>query len=178
MPKARIEKEAKMLLSEEEFAALCSLRDFAVTTQINHYYQGNANCAVRIREFPDSGKLLFTLKERIPGGHREYEKEIPENNFLDPYVQEVLQQFGLDEPLYLGDLLTVRHLYRGKSGEICLDEDHYLGITDYEFEFELYDADSGSYEEGFAFLKEAGLNYRENRISKLKRFLDAKNEKS
>ncbi|MBR2802157.1 MAG: CYTH domain-containing protein [Erysipelotrichaceae bacterium] len=178
MPKARIEKEAKMLLSKEEFDVLCSLRDFTVTTQINHYYQGNEHCALRIREFPDSGKRVFTLKERVPGGHREYEKEIPEDDFSDPYVQEVLQQFALREPLYLGDLLTVRHLYQGESGEICLDENHYLGITDYEFEFELYDADTASYAEGLAFLQEAGLNYRENPLSKLKRFLDAKKEKS
>lgn len=176
MLKARIEKEAKMLLSEEEYHLLSTLLPYHTTTQINHYFLADQRYVLRIREFPEHNEFLFTLKIKIKDGYQEYEKQIPANDFHDPFVQEVFTQFHIQNIEYLGDMTCIRKHFATNYGEFCLDISSYFGQTDYEFEYELADAEHDDFREAFQLLNRAGLSYKMNPISKFARFLKAKEQ--
>lgn len=173
MLKSRIEKEAKMMLTPEQYQKLSQLRPFREYTQINHYYFANQQYVFRIREFPEDNSYLFTLKIKVKEGHREYEKAIPSLSLKDPYIDEICQEFNIHNIEFLGSMKTVRKEFSGKNGNFCLDISYYYQLVDYEFEYELHEED-GDFQEAYDFLDEAGIIYQESEHSKFSRFLQAR----
>ncbi|MBQ4254339.1 MAG: CYTH domain-containing protein [Erysipelotrichaceae bacterium] len=173
-----IEKELKMLVSEEQFKRLTDLyQPLEFIPQINTYYASDASARhyfFRVRE--KQGRKLFTLKEHKDGVLYEHEKYFEGNLEDDPEIVARLQQFGvsLEDCYPLGQLVTERAMVISREAELCFDINHYNGIIDFEIEYEV----KAEHDEEKAFrkiLKAAGIRYKANPLSKYKRFVQSLN---
>ena len=164
-----IEKEYKMLLNEKQFNNLLNCFSFNTNTQINHYFQANNNkdIAIRIREINNT--YIFTMKIKKDVLY-ELEFNIPNNDINDPKIKKVFLEYNLDDVIYLGKLKTIRHTYNDTYGQICLDYNEYNNLIDYEIEYELYDHNLDYLNYFKELLKTNNIIYKENNISKIKRF--------
>ena len=140
------EIEYKTLISETDYHALCdAFPHTELHDQTNVYYESETvslksmGFAVRIRNI--DGKHLFTMKQKAHQGHQEYELYVNENSpeaFSHPQLQELFNKFGIKGPfIKIGELHTLRRSIHLNYGELCLDENEYCGIKDYEIEFEI-----------------------------------------
>ena len=140
------EIEFKTLISETVYHTLCSsFPDAEIHDQINVYYESETvslksmGFAIRIREI--DGKHLFTMKQKANQGHQEYELYVDENSsesFNHPELQKLFSKFEITGPfIKTGELHTLRRSIHLNYGELCLDENEYCGIKDYEIEFEI-----------------------------------------
>lgn len=168
MEKPHIEKEYKMMIDEKIYDMLTqNQKSFH---QTNFYYTSNSNSGMRIRE--KGGKYIFTLKIRKDDYAEEYEFEIPENSLDNKRIKELLNNFNIKNPQYLGKMETQRTIIKLDDGEICIDKNSYLNEIDYEIEYELYDASIGNNQELLTYLKKYNLEYIPNTITKYARFLN------
>lgn len=140
------EIEFKTLLSKEQFNQLVSdYPEAHLHDQTNVYYESESvnlkemGFAMRIRDV--DGKHLFTMKQKAEAGHHEYELYLDENSTeaLDhPELKQLFERFEITGPFVIaGKLHTLRRSVQLKHGELCLDENEYCGIKDYELEFEI-----------------------------------------
>lgn len=140
------EIEYKTLISESLFHKLCAAYPEAIVyDQTNVYYESESmslksmGFAIRIRDL--DGKHLFTMKQKANQGHQEYELYLDENTpqaFNHPELNALFQHFCIQGPFKaIGSLHTLRRSIRFSYGELCLDENEYCGIKDYEIEFEI-----------------------------------------
>ncbi|NLC97072.1 MAG: CYTH domain-containing protein [Erysipelotrichaceae bacterium] len=174
----KIEKEYKMLINESQFNKLKEeFKSNIVLDQVNHYYDTtpslyNKKMAVRIREV--NNEYIFTLKRSTFEGQLEYEFLIDNLDINDKKIKELLSTFSIVETLkYLGSSRTIRHLYKDEYGELCLDKNTYNNLIDYEVEYELFDPNNDKLEHFKNILKKCDIEYKENKNSKLKRFIDS-----
>lgn len=171
--KPHIEKEYKMMITKEIYDYYLSNLPLKTFVQINHYYStDNPSFAMRTREIDN--KILFTLKERKEGYKNEYEFEIKENNLNDSRIQELLEEFNINNPVYEGVMKTTRSILDLEYGEFCLDKNEYLDKVDYEIEYELYDANKDINDEFIELLNKANLKYERSYKSKYGRFKEEK----
>lgn len=175
MVESKIEKEYKMMLSKEEFKnLLASFPKAIINDQINYYYDSKPSVyargfGIRIREL--NNKFYFTLKESVPEGKLEFEFEIPNNDINDAKVRELLDKLELFDSLeMIGTLRTIRHIHKDEFGELCIDENHYNGIVDYEVEYELFDHTLDKLEHFKNILKMCNIEFIQNNTSKIRRF--------
>lgn len=145
----------------------------------NHEIISN-KMALRIREKNNDYELTLKVPQEV--GLLEYNEVIdslPEQNrpidiqILPENITKILTEHNipLSELRLLGDLTTYRLEKKMKSGLLVLDHSIYLGIEDYELEFEVTDFTQGE----IAFNDILGtLNIsREVPDNKVKRYFDA-----
>lgn len=172
---AHIEKEYKMLLNKEEYISLLNNIDSNTYKQANYYYSSSSKIAsFRIREIEN--KYIFTLKVKENDYHREYEFEISDNSLNDERISDLFKEFNISEYRYVGELITYRTDLKLSKGIISLDKNEYLGVTDYEIEYELYNYQDGDNSELINLLKKCNIKYIPNTITKRKRFGDVLKE--
>lgn len=176
-----IEKEFKVLLTEEQFTYLYNLYpSLEVKKQINTYYDTKENMickmqgAMRIRE--KEGHFIFTLKKFMDEGLLEYECEVFENNikvFAISDIKNLLKSYDLQGPFQeLTTLTTYRAVYDNGYAELCFDKNEYNGITDYEIEYE-YKKEHDGLSFFQKILDEIDVKYEKNCISKIQRALQS-----
>ncbi|SDB08486.1 Uncharacterized protein YjbK [Ruminococcaceae bacterium FB2012] len=146
-----LEKEVKLLLTEEEYLLLERSFDFSSeVVQKNNYYR-SAVCAekrisVRIREV--TGKKLLQIKKPVSREdapaeegslmvREEIERELDSVPHIIP-AELMKEVCGVeDDALFIGALTTKRMLcYDFENVELALDRNEYLGTVDYELEAE------------------------------------------
>lgn len=173
-----LEKEIKIMLSEEEYRRLMKLIGPEKTvTQVNHYYYSRAcsekRISVRVREV--GGRALLQIKLPVSDSgalavREEIEQElvsVPDR--IDPELLRTL--CGIDDTaIKIGSLVTERSLsYRLGGVELCLDRNEYLGAVDHELEAEY----TGEYpEEVMRLLKGEGIDTDKPARGKYSRFLE------
>ena len=148
-----LEKEIKLLLTEEEFLILEKSFDFSSeVVQRNNYYR-SALCAekrisVRVREV--GGKKLLQVKKPVSDEgtlavRDETERELDSVPHVIP-AKLLCEVCGVeDDALFIGAMTTKRLLcYDFENVELALDKSEYLGKVDYELEAEY----TGEYPEG------------------------------
>ena len=172
MEKAHIEKEYKILISQEDYENILKYLPLEPKTQINYYYKvDNPKTTIRFRQI--GKELYFTLKERVKDCHNEYEFKVRRRDFEDPKIQELLTKFNITEHVYLGSLTTSRATLDMAYGQFCLDKSEYLGKTDYEIEYEFYDGEDVDDHEFNDLLDLLHLTYTKQAKTKYARFLEA-----
>ncbi len=166
-----IEKEYAILLNDEQYQRLSKAYDYQTIKQINYYYaSNNKNIGLRIRGV--DGKYIFTMKVAQGDESLEFEKELTSLNLNDEAIHDLLVKHNLSTPYLLGRLSTTRKIYRLKYGELALDRCNYLGHTDYELEYELYDHNVDNIDEFIELLSEYNIEFNENLITKYARFIN------
>lgn len=183
-----MEIEFKNLLTEVEYGQLMNHYGQKADTvwQANDYFDTptfelrKQGAALRIREKKNG--LVLTLKEPKDTGlletHVPLSEADAENLFKYGIIQsdamnDQLRPFNLTSPLeHLGRLETTRFEMMLDSGLLVLDKSNYLGVTDYELEFEVTDYTEG--ELAFAkLLTEHDIPKRETK-NKIVRFMERK----
>ena len=140
-----LEKEVKILLTEEEYRMLESNFDFSSELiQKNNYYRsvlcGEARVSVRVREAGDK-KLLQIKKPVGDEGSLAVREEIEREMDSVPHIipAELMKEVcGIEDDAILIGALTTRRLlcYDFENVELALDRSEYLGTVDYELEAE------------------------------------------
>lgn len=171
-----LEIEYKTLLTYDQFKQLSlSFNNVPVITQINHYYQYSDELmpiAARIRQIDQHFELTFKIKQAK--GRLEVNFDVLSNDIL-MFSREDVQTFLIENGYsqsftYLGALTTYRRLIKEADGELCIDENHYLGIVDYELEYEV----TNNEERAYSRFNDLVTNYRlstEKAKTKYHRFL-------
>ena len=175
--KSNREIEYKCLCSAFQYQALLALyqHQYQEITQTNIYYIDQARrlkqLQASLRERRIGTSRLITLKIHRQNQLWEYEKAA--ETLEDPEILELLANYDIYPPfIRQAELLTVRRLVELPTAELCLDENHYYGITDYEIEYELKYPHDGL-ADFLLILKKADITYRANRLSKHQRALRA-----
>ena len=185
-----IEKEIefKQLLDFQNYQKIKStyFNEMAPFEQTNHYIDTpdlqiqSHKMALRIREKAD-GSLEMTLKVPQTIGLNEYNYEthfVPTQGDIVPLsvlpkdIQSILidKQVNLEKLQVLGALTTLRFEKRLTSGLLVLDHSIYLGIEDYELEFEVSDYEKGKKE--FNELLKLFNLWHEEPKNKVRRFFE------
>ena len=73
--------------------------------------------------------------------------------------------------IHQGTLKTIRTSIQLTHGQLCLDENSYNGITDYELEYEVDEDEKKGFDEFNTLCVEMDLIYTSNCDSKIKRCL-------
>lgn len=182
-----IEIEFKLLLSLEDYNRLLPLfKDVIPYTQTNYYfdtknhYLRSIRNTLRVRYKND--KYEFTLKRQGINGLDEYNEAITKQQFealqkqerIESQILDILQQeehitIDMLYPNY--SLTTKRYDLPYLGGLMSLDHSKYLGVEDYELEYEVPDYHKGLqiFKE---FLKPYGLTYTTNCHGKRHRIFD------
>lgn len=174
-----IEKELKVLLTEEQFTTICNLYpNLEFKKQINTYYDTMDHTiqkmygAMRIRE--KDGHYIFTLKKHSIEGLLEFECEVFDNTpdvLSTDEIQTLLLSYNIKGPFYkLTTLTTYRAVYDNGYAEVCFDKNEYGTAIDYEIEYEYKKAHDGLllFQE---ILDHINITYKSNCISKIQRAL-------
>lgn len=141
-----LEKEIKVLLSEDEFNQVLETFEWEEPfKQVNYYYGSdkfyNEDITIRIREY-NGYKLQVKIPKSVRDSlHIKEEFEEPIDKVYSSINKERLttltnHQFDEDKKM-LGHLTTIRRVYKYSANvEISLDENFYLDKKDYELEIE------------------------------------------
>lgn len=138
-----LEIEYKTMLTQSQFEQLSlDYNTIPNIKQVNYYYQYtdlSKMIAARIRQIDDEFELTFKIKQAK--GRLEVNFSVPSND-ANVFNREDVKSFLLknDYPqsfTYLGELTTYRRLIKEAHGDLCIDENHYLGTIDYELEYEV-----------------------------------------
>ncbi len=158
-----LERELKILLNADQYAKICAFIDKQYQgqcvrdKQVNYYYDTEDGCynqkGVTIRVRRKNGTLKGTIKTHSVQGENCSE----EMSFDVDRVPVALYY----EERYLklrGKLITNRISVKPNQGGLllCLDENLYLGHTDYELEIEYQDIDETS-ANNFVKILECGI---------------------
>lgn len=178
-----LEIEFKILIDKNTYQQI--LNDYPSDCsyqQINYYLThpklSKLKYMLRIRQKQANYEL--TLKQPQIHGNLETNLIIDEitkdkilnQQLINNEVFDLLAPYQLDSTMFNTDysLITNRHEMTTPGGLICLDENHYNNLTDYELEYEVTDYHLGK----AAFLeliKKYNLNYINNCPSKVHRLL-------
>lgn len=184
-----IEIESKALLSEQEYKKLLPLFNVGKHLQQTNYYFDTKHfeiigkkAGLRIRKESDYFELTIKLKSQ--NGKIEVNQEIsakqadlfkncgvfPSGEVYDEVVK--LLENPQPEIICFGTLENERFELEENGDLLCLDMSKYCGLTDYEIEIE-----SNSMEDAIThmknLLKNNDIEYKENRIHKIQRLLNA-----
>ena len=151
MPNA-VEIEAKVLLNEKDYQKLADhFASFPKRVQTNHYIDtedlslNKEKIAIRIREWDDRFEL--TMKTNLEEGRLERNLDISLSQFNgfkekgvfpEGEVKQILLKKGVDLSALriITSLKTERLEDEYKGGVLSIDKNTYLGIVDYELEYE------------------------------------------
>ncbi len=140
-----VEIEYKTLLSIDEFNQLKNHFENAKLIRQNNIYfkyqNPNIKVACRIREIDDNCTLTFKQDHHLGRLETNFKNIDKNSNFFEREdVKEFLKENNFTEEfLNIGNLLTFRYQIMENHQEICIDENHYDGIIDYELEVENID---------------------------------------
>ena len=165
------EIEFKTLITEDVFQKM--VQDYSnaeIHDQTNTYYESTScnmkemGFAMRIRDL--EGNHLFTMKQKAEQGHQEYEMYLDDNSpeaLFHPELKLLFDRFHITGPfVIMGSLHTIRRSIQLNYGELCLDENEYCGIKDYEIEFEIDNDHQQEAQEEFEQLLNAyNITYRQ-----------------
>jgi uncharacterized protein YjbK len=138
-----LEIEYKTLLTEEQFNHISlDFIEVPAIKQINFYYQYtdvNKPIAARIRQINQTFELTFKIKQTK--GRLEVNFEVYGND-SNVFDREDIRSFLIENDytqafISLGELTSYRRLIKEDHGDLCIDENHYLGKIDYELEYEV-----------------------------------------
>ncbi len=193
----KIEIEFKNLLTYKEFKlvkAYFQLTDNDFMKQRNFYFDtpelelAKQKCALRIRE--KQGNYELTLKQPFK------KHELHETNLsiskqkacsfikdgLFPETANELRtilaslQVSPNSLMHLGELTTFRSEFAYKCGKLAIDHSFYLGVEDFEIEFEANEKSAGQ-EIFLQLLKQLGIKKKTTK-NKITRFFDEKKRQS
>lgn len=175
------EVEYKLLVDADTFARIKAHFAPKITIlQTNHYFDTPnldlkaQSISCRVRQFADGAELTFKRKNGIANDEFTFDEITLENALIDPRVKVLLAQWGIQSPLVaLGVLQTERNLVPLNYGDLCLDHNHYHGITDYELEYELTGDEKAGLGEFHEILAFFGLKWAKNAPAKVRRCVQA-----
>lgn len=141
-----IELEYKTLLTQEQFQTIKSNYPFNEPfKQVNHYFDtsdkklSKRKSPLRIREV--NNQLILTLKTPNRIGVNEYEIEVNSFDFskieLPNDIIDALGDINKKDLFEFGCLTTYRSIFETDLATICLDENFYADVHDYEIEYEV-----------------------------------------
>lgn len=141
-----IELEYKTLLTFEQFQTIKENYPFNEPfKQVNHYFDtpdkklSKRKSPLRIREVDN--QLILTLKTPNRIGVNEYEINVDSFDFnqisLPDYIIEALGNIDKKDLIEFGTLTTYRSVFDTDLATICLDENFYADVHDYEIEYEV-----------------------------------------
>lgn len=187
-----VEIEFKNMLSYDEFKsvkAYFELKDEDFTEQRNFYFDtpefslAKHKSALRIRKKENEFEL--TLKQPHENGLLETNLSIQKCEALSfiekhefPESANAMQtifaslRIDSDDLTYLGELVTFRCEFEYKSGKLALDHSLYLGVEDFEIEYEVNDKKTG-YISFLRLLQQLNIRKKSTK-NKIKRFFDEK----
>lgn len=176
-----IEKELKVILSEEEYQNIEKLFEWdSRFYQTNYYYKQKDDIfdcngiTIRIREIYNKYSLQVKVPIEIRGSlhiKKEYELAVSGiSDVIEGPTLVKLTNLEFHDAHLIGSLTTERRICNKYLGvEICLDKSSYLNKNDYELEVEYIQ----DYPESIVkMLSEAGINFRDNVVGKFSRFID------
>lgn len=175
-----IEKEYKILVTQEQFELLLKEYPEAVfRKQVNTYYDTKNftirkyHGAMRIREIEDT--CIFTLKKHTAEGVLEYEMVVEENSidiFNQDEIKELLTSLDIHDAIIpLTTLTTYRAMIDTGDAELCFDYNEYGTFKDYEIEYE-YKKEHDGRSIFNTLLSKVNLHYEKNCPSKIQRALN------
>lgn len=179
-----IEKEYKILLSEEQFHAVeAQYENLEYHKQVNTYYDTlehtieKIHGAMRIRELDNS--YIFTMKLILDGDLYEFECPVDANSptvFERNDIQELMHAHHIQGPFYeTASLTTWRAMVCSEDAELCFDKSSYNGHQDFEIEYE-YKREHDGLQIFQNILKPANIKYEKNCRSKIRRALDTNHD--
>lgn len=176
-----IEKEYKVLLSEQQYTILCDLLELDDgTIQVNHYYDNDLleladlGATIRIREKNNALKMQIKIPiEERRGLHIKKEIERQVDKIPSTILFSTLDlNFTLlnDNLSRIGSLTTLRKtFYFNNDIEIALDKNEYLQKIDYELEIEFKD---NLTKEVTDILYAVNISFEEDAHGKYSRFIN------
>jgi len=171
-----LEIEYKTLLTESQFNRISSdYKEVPAIKQVNFYYQYadvSKPIAARIRQINETFELTFKIKQSK--GRLEVNFEVYGNDssiFDHNDVKSFLIENGYTQVFnYLGELTSYRRLIKEEYGDMCIDENHYLGKVDYELEYEVIHDEELAYARYLELVEKYNLS-NEKAKTKYHRFL-------
>lgn len=172
------ERELKIGLTKEQYETLLHSYEFDHSIrQVNTYYDDpeqilkNAGGAVRIRQIGDQNILTLKLpKDSIT--KYEYEMPVAESsidNLSDEERKLIDDHIRLAGSLHpIASFTTIRNIKKLDYAELCLDQNDFGSVTDYELEYE-YTRDHDGISVLNQILAPLGLKFEKNGPSKLAR---------
>ena len=179
-----LEIEFKCLLRKEDFLRIREdyFMGISAFSQTNEYFVDKTGLlrkhlySLRIRHIND--QIEFTLKK--PDGFAKIEineyldektyKQLLHHQPFESHILEELQNIGvsLADLSILTSLTTHRYEIKYLGGNLCLDENEYHGITDYEIEYEALEENQGRqiFTELLSFYQ---IDYQQNCLGKMTR---------
>jgi uncharacterized protein YjbK len=180
-----VEVEFKTLLSKEEYERLMEqFKGNRMDLQTNHYFDTSRfslkalDASLRVRE---RESLELTLKRKKGYIIQEFNLPITKEIFEEIKTTGVLPEGELKNEVnnLIGEqkinnflsLSTLRMFFSYNNGVLFIDKSHYLGITDYELEYEAKSYHAGK-KEFVQIINELGIQYRKSE-KKVKRAYNA-----
>jgi len=180
-----VEVEFKTLLSKEEYERLMEqFKGNRMDLQTNHYFDTSRfslkalDASLRVRE---RESLELTLKRKKGYIIQEFNLPINKEIFEEIKTTGVLPEGELKNEVsnLVGEqrinnflsLSTLRMFFSYNNGVLFIDKSQYLGITDYELEYEAKSYHAGK-KEFVQIISELGIQYRKSE-KKVKRAYNA-----
>jgi len=177
MLKINTETEYKCLVTHTEFQRLLKIYkdDSIKIKQTNIYYCDQLNkineleAMLRNRLYSNSNTLTFKVWQ----DSELLEFEMDDVDISNELFLDALAKYDVFPPFEeVAEMLTIRRLIDLPEAQLCLDENHYCGATDYEIEFEL--KEKGDYLNIFIdILAQVSITYEPNPLSKYQRAIKA-----
>lgn len=166
-----LEVEYKCLVTKSQHDDIVNFYQgkYQLINQLNIYFVDedglltDIKATLRIRII-NGDSAIVTLK--IPQNNGLMEYEILTNDINDKEVIKLLSKNGIKSKLVeVGRLTTIRKMIELEAAQLCIDENHYNGIVDYEIEYECTKKHDGlSCFKGL--LANFNIKYTHNNISK------------
>jgi uncharacterized protein YjbK len=176
--KQNLEIEYKILISETLYEAFSARYPTKPVSQTNVYFDTvykalrKRHISCRIRTIGTLSELTFKIPAEEGKTEVNFESIDPATIFNQTEVLLFLDQLGIKTPLsQQGSLTTIRSITPLTYGYLCLDKNHYNGLTDYEIEYEVTTDSKKGLAEFHQLLALFGLTYEKNCDSKIKRCL-------
>lgn len=179
------EVEFKSLLTQEEYERLMTkFQGNRTDLQTNHYFDTPRfslkalDASLRVRE-RDSYELTlkkkkgYTIQEFTLPISKEIFEEIKQTGYIpeSELKQELLPIIGEQKLNNFLSLSTLRMFFPYKKGILFIDKSTYLGVTDYELEYEAKNYHDGK-KEFIALIGELQIQYKKS-DKKIKRAFNA-----
>ena len=175
-----LEIEYKVMINKDGFnKVLNHFKDVPIIDQTNNYYETPNNAvteedlSLRIRYIKNDNSYLLTLKETLSVGKLEHEFYVKGNDisYLPAEIIDILNKYNINykDLKCIGSLRTIRREIKTEEYNLCLDENHYNNIVDYEIECEANDMKKAK-KTIIDLLEPLNIEYQKSKKSKLGRF--------
>lgn len=168
-----LEVEFKSLLTKEEYERLISKFEGSRSDlQTNHYFDTSRfslkaiDCSFRVRErntfeITLKRKKGYQILEKNLAITKEAFEDLKQTGYVDDddLQDELLGLIGTQKLNNFMSLSTLRYYLPYKNGILFIDKSTYLGITDYELEYEAKSYHGGK-KEFVEIINELGIQYK------------------